>query len=81
MNNDTVLLLNVDDKGISVFGPTGRFGGFLNKDLGINHADPKMKANSAGNIVTNEYLNKINPNKLFVINRTKMRMTKRYLLL
>ena len=30
-----------------------------------------MKANSAGNIVTNEYLNKINPNKLFVINRTK----------
>ena len=30
-----------------------------------------MKANSAGNIVTNEYLNKINPDKLFVINRTK----------
>lgn len=71
INKDTVLLLNVDDKGISAFGPTGRFGGFLNKDLGINHADPKMKANSAGNIVTNEYLNKINPDKLFVINRTK----------
>jgi iron complex transport system substrate-binding protein len=33
INKDTVLLLNVDDKGISAFGPTGRFGGFLNKDL------------------------------------------------
>ena len=33
INNDTVLFLNVDDKGVKAFGPTGRFGGFLNRDL------------------------------------------------
>ncbi|UDI78319.1 ABC transporter substrate-binding protein [Staphylococcus taiwanensis] len=71
INNDTVLFLNVDDKGVKVFGPTGRFGGFLNKDLGIKHADKSMKANSAGNTVTYEYLNKVNPDKLFVIDRTQ----------
>lgn len=71
INNDTVLFLNVDDKGVKAFGPTGRFGGFLNKDLGIMHADKSMKANSAGNTVTYEYLNKVNPDKLFVIDRTQ----------
>lgn len=71
INNDTVLFLNVDDKGVKAFGPTGRFGGFLNKDLGITHADKSMKANSAGNTVTYEYLNKVNPDKLFVIDRTQ----------
>ncbi|PTF04695.1 transferrin-binding protein [Staphylococcus devriesei] len=71
INNDTVLFLNVDDKGIKAFGSTGRFGGFLNKDLGIQHADKNMKENSAGNTVTYEYLNKVNPDKLMVIDRTK----------
>ncbi|MHB7916851.1 ABC transporter substrate-binding protein [Staphylococcus borealis] len=71
INNDTVLFLNVYDKGVKAFGPTGRFGGFLNKDLGITHADKSMKANSAGNTVTYEYLNKVNPDKLFVIDRTQ----------
>lgn len=71
INNDTVLFLNVDDKGVKAFGPTGRFGGFLNRDLGIKHADTAMKANSAGNSITYEYLNKVNPDKLFVIDRTQ----------
>lgn len=71
INNDTVLFLMVDDRGMKAFGPTGRFGGFLNKDLGIKHADKSMKENSAGNNINYEYLNKINPDKLFVINRTK----------
>ena len=30
-----------------------------------------MKANSAGNSITYEYLNKVNPDKLFVIDRTQ----------
>ena len=30
-----------------------------------------MKVNSAGNLISNEYLTKINPDKIFVINRTK----------
>lgn len=71
INKDKVLLLVVDDKGMKAFEQTGRFGGFLNKDLGIQHADNNMKANSAGNQISYEYLNKINPDKLFVINRTK----------
>lgn len=71
INNDTVLFLNVDDKGVKAFGSTGRFGGFLNKDLGIQHADKNMKENSAGNTVTYEYLNKVNPDKLLVIDHTK----------
>lgn len=50
---------------------SGRYGGFLNHDLGIKHADKQMKVNSAGNLISNEYLTKINPDKIFVINRTK----------
>lgn len=46
INKDKVLLLVVDDKGMKAFGQTGRFGGFLNKDIGIQHADNNMKANS-----------------------------------
>ena len=34
-----------------------------------------MKVNSAGNLISNEYLTKINPDKIFVINRTKKVMT------
>lgn len=70
INEDTALFLNVDDKGIKSYGSSGRFGGFLNKDLGIQHADSKMKANSSGILISNEYLEKVNPDKLFVINRT-----------
>ena len=61
----------MDDKGVKAFGPTGRFGGFLNRDLGIKHTDTAMKANSLGNSITYEYLNKVNPDKLFVIDRTQ----------
>ena len=39
-----------------------------------------MKANSAGNSITYEYLNKVNPDKLFVIDRTQKEMISRYLL-
>ncbi|MCG7340305.1 ABC transporter substrate-binding protein [Staphylococcus sp. ACRSN] len=71
INDERVLFLNVDDKGIKAFADSGRFGGFLNKDLGIHHADSKMKANSSGILVSNEYLEKLNPDKIFVIDRTK----------
>ena len=71
INNDKVLFLNVDDKSIKAFGSSGRFGGFLNKALGINHADKKMKANSSGAVISYEYLVRKNPDKIFVINRGK----------
>ena len=70
----------MDDKGVKAFGPTSRFEAFLNKDLVIKHADTAMKANSAGNSITDEYLNKVNPDKLFVIDRTQKEMISRYLL-
>lgn len=71
IDDESVLFLNVDDKGLKTYGSTGRFGGFLNKDLGIKHPDKQMKANSSGILISNEYLNEINPDKLFVIDRTK----------
>ncbi|WP_437750303.1 siderophore ABC transporter substrate-binding protein [Staphylococcus shinii] len=71
VGDESVLFLNVDDKGLKTYGSTGRFGGFLNQDLGIKHADKQMKANSSGILISNEYLNEINPDKLFVIDRTK----------
>ncbi len=71
INHDSVLFLVVDDKGIKAFSSNGRFGGFLNKDLGIKHVDKNMKDNSAGNNINYEYLNKVNPDKIFVIDRTK----------
>ena len=71
INHESVLFLVVDDKGIKAFSSNGRFGGFLNKDLGIKHVDKKMKDNSAGNNINYEYLNKVNPDKIFVIDRTK----------
>ena len=71
IGDESVLFLNVDDKGLKTYGSTGRFGGFLNKDLGIKHADKQMKANSSGILISNEYLNEIDPDKLFVIDRTK----------
>ncbi|MGJ5718948.1 ABC transporter substrate-binding protein, partial [Staphylococcus equorum] len=71
INNKRVLFLNVDDKGIKSYGASGRFGGFLNQDLGIQHADTKIKPNSSGILISNEYLEKMNPDKLFVINRTQ----------
>lgn len=71
INNKRVLFLNVDDKGIKSYGASGRFDGFLNQDLGIQHADTKIKPNSSGILISNEYLEKMNPDKLFVINRTQ----------
>ncbi|WP_426703720.1 siderophore ABC transporter substrate-binding protein [Staphylococcus shinii] len=71
VGDESVLFLNVDNKGLKTYGSTGRFGGFLNQDLGIKHADKQMKANSSGILISNEYLNEINPDKLFVIDRTK----------
>lgn len=70
VNNSKVLFLSVDDKGIKAFNSTGRFGGFLTHDLGIKYADTTMKENVGGNLIGYEYLNKVNPDKLYVINRT-----------
>lgn len=70
INNDKVMFANIDNKGIKTYGKTGRYGGFLNGDLGIQHIDPKMPANSSGQIVSYEYIAKNNPDKIFYINRT-----------
>ena len=69
----------MDDKGVKAFGPTGRFGGFLNRDLGIKHRHCH-ESQFSGNSITYEYLNKVNPDKLFVIDRTQKEMISRYLL-
>lgn len=70
VDNSKVLFLSVDDKGIKAFNATGRFGGFLTRDLGIKYADTAMKENVGGNLISYEYLNKVNPDKLYVIDRS-----------
>lgn len=71
VNDDKVMFLNVDNKGIKTYGSTGRFGGFLNGDLRIKHVDPKMPSNTSGNIVSYEYIVDKNPDRIFYINRLK----------
>lgn len=71
INEDKVLFLNVDDKDVKAYGSTGRFGGFINETLGIRHADTNMKASSSGAVISYEYLAHTNPDKLFVIDRSK----------
>lgn len=71
INKDKVMFINVDNKGLKTYGSTGRYGGFLNGDLGIKHVDSKMPPNSSGQIVSYEYISKNNPDKIFYINRTK----------
>lgn len=66
VDNSKVLFLSVDDKGIKAFNATGRFGGFLTRDLGIKYADTAMKENVGGNLISYEYLNKVKDRKSVV---------------
>lgn len=64
------MFTNVDNKGIKTYRETGRYGRFLNGDLGIKHIDSKIPANSSGQVVSYEYITEKNPDKIFYINRT-----------
>lgn len=67
--HDKVMFLDIDEKGMKVYGDSGRFGGFLYKELGIKPADSSMKPTSKGHKVGFEYIVSKNPDKIFTINR------------
>lgn len=64
----TGLVVMVNDGAISVYGPGSRFG-IIHDVLGVTPADPEIRVSTHGQSVDFEYLAKIDPDILFVINR------------
>lgn len=63
------LVLMVNDKALSVFGPGSRFG-MLHSGFGFAPADPTIAASTHGQSATFEYLRDKNPDVLFVLDRS-----------
>ncbi|WP_414050712.1 siderophore ABC transporter substrate-binding protein [Macrococcus animalis] len=68
-NQDRIMFLDIDEKGMKIYGNTGRFGGFLNREIGIKPIDKTVKATSKGHKINFEYISKLNPERIFTINR------------
>lgn len=66
--NKTGLIVMVNDGAISAYGPGSRFG-IIHDVLMVAPADPGIRVSNHGQSVDFEYLAKINPDILFVINR------------
>lgn len=62
------LIVMVNDGAISVYGPGSRFG-LIHDVLKVAAADPGVRVSTHGQSVDFEYLARINPDILFVINR------------
>lgn len=65
----TALVLMVNDKALSVFGPGSRFG-MLHDGFGFAPADPAIAVSTHGQPATFEYLKEKNPDVLFVLDRS-----------
>lgn len=65
----TALVLMVNDKALSVFGPGSRFG-MIHSGFGFTPADPTIAASTHGQTATFEYLKDKNPDVLFVLDRS-----------
>lgn len=62
------LIVMVNDGAVSVYGPGSRFG-MIHDILGVPPADPGVEVSTHGQSVDFEYLARIDPDILFVINR------------
>jgi len=67
-SNRTAIIIMVNDGAISAYGPGSRFG-IVHDVLGVPPADPGIRVSNHGQSVDFEYLAKVNPDILFVINR------------
>lgn len=67
--NDKALILLANDGKISAYGPKSRFG-FIHDTLGFKPADEKIEVSTHGQNVTFEYVMDINPDYIFVIDRS-----------
>lgn len=64
--NGLVVLTN--EGKVSAFGPNSRFG-WIHKDVGVPAADPSVKEGGHGQPASFEYIKKVNPDWLFVLDR------------
>ncbi len=63
------MYLLVNEGELSTFGPKGRFGGLVYDTLGFNAVDKKVSNSNHGQNVSNEYVNKENPDVILAMDR------------
>lgn len=72
---DTTALITMVSKGeVSVFSGNSRFG-MIHNTLGFKQADETIEAAKHGQVVTFEYLSKVNPDYLFVVDKNAIEET------
>ena len=67
--NMKALILLTNDGKISAYGSGSRFG-IIHDELGVPQADPKIKVGIHGQLVNYEYIAMINPDIIFVVDRS-----------
>lgn len=67
-SNDKALIILTNDGSISAYGAGSRFG-LIHDTLGIKTADANIEVSTHGQEVNFEYISKINPDILFVVDR------------
>ncbi len=64
------LVLIVNGGKLSAYGADSRLGGWLHKDIGLPVVDPNIKEGSHGQPISFEYIKQMNPDWLFVLDRS-----------
>ena len=70
--NEKALIILTNDGNISAYGKGSRFG-LIHDVLGIKAADENIEVSTHGQSISYEYISQVNPDILFVIDRTKIR--------
>lgn len=68
-SNEKALIILTNNGSISAYGKGSRFG-FIHDVLGVKTADEKIEVSTHGQEANYEYISKINPDILFVVDRT-----------
>ncbi len=68
-NDEKALVILTNDGGISAYGKGSRFG-IVHDVLGVKPADETIEVSTHGQEVGYEYISKVNPDKIFVVDRT-----------
>ena len=70
--NEKALIILTNDGNISAYGKGSRFG-LIHEVLGVKAADENIEVSTHGQSISYEYISQVNPDILFVIDRTKIR--------
>lgn len=70
-SNEKGLILLTNDKSISAYGSGSRFG-IIHDVLEVKRADETIEVSTHGQKVNYEYISQVNPDMLFVVDRTKI---------